>query len=427
MNQTPAGERVHIGIFGRCNAGKSSVLNAVTGQSLAVVSPVEGTTTDPVYKAMELLPLGPVLFMDTPGLDDRSLLGALRTEKTGEILRKTEIALLVLDLTAEENRKEEIWLLREVLQRRIPCLLIWNKSDLIGKEAAEERIVRRRKEFQKKLGLAENGLPEGIVMSAGSGEGAKVLKEKLAVLIPEKKEPSICQDLFFPGDTVVLVIPLDQAAPKGRLILPQQQVIRDILEGGGIPVLTSVERLKSTLENLKAKPALVITDSQAFAPVEKAVPEDVLLTSFSILFARYKGNFIQLLSGTAKLAGIRSGDKVLIAEGCTHHRQCGDIGTEKLPAWIRKTVQGEPDFVFCSGTGFPEALEDYRVILHCGGCMLNQAEMGWRLEAAERAGVPVSNYGMAIAWLLGILPRALEPFPGARKLWMAMTREECHE
>lgn len=427
MNQTPAGERVHIGIFGRCNAGKSSVLNAVTGQSLAVVSPVEGTTTDPVYKAMELLPLGPVLFMDTPGLDDRSLLGALRTEKTGEILRKTEIALLVLDLTAEGNRKEEIWLLREVLQRRIPCLLIWNKSDLIGKEAAEERIVRRRKEFQKKLGLAENGLPEGIVMSAGSGEGAKVLKEKLAVLIPEKKEPSICQDLFFPGDTVVLVIPLDQAAPKGRLILPQQQVIRDILEGGGIPVLTSVERLKSTLENLKAKPALVITDSQAFAPVEKAVPEDVLLTSFSILFARYKGNFIQLLSGTAKLAGIRSGDKVLIAEGCTHHRQCGDIGTEKLPAWIRKTVQGEPDFVFCSGTGFPEALEDYRVILHCGGCMLNQAEMGWRLEAAERAGVPVSNYGMAIAWLLGILPRALEPFPGARKLWMAMTREGCHE
>lgn len=419
MNQTPAGERIHIGIFGSCNAGKSSVLNALTGQQLAVVSPVEGTTTDPVYKTMELLPLGPVIFMDTPGLDDESMLGEKRLEKTRQVLRKTELALVVLDLT-RENYDKEAALLEEIQRRGLPCLLVWNKSDVLGEKAQE---ACRRGEACLRQANKNVEVPAGVLVSARTGSGIHQLKEALARLKPEEKKVPLCRDLFQEGDTVVLVIPLDKAAPKGRLILPQQQVIRDILEGGGIPALTSVEQLTGTLNQLKSSPALVITDSQVFDQVADRVPEPLLLTSFSILFARYKGNFRQQLLGTAALAGLSSKDQVLVAEGCTHHRQCGDIGTEKLPAWIRKSTGANPEFSFFSGTEFPDDLERYRVILHCGGCMLNQAEMEWRLRQAETAGVPISNYGLTIAWLKGILPRALKPFPKMRELWLNEIRK----
>ena len=420
MNQTPAGERIHIGIFGSCNAGKSSVLNALTGQQLAVVSPVEGTTTDPVYKTMELLPLGPVIFMDTPGLDDESILARQRLEKTRQVLRKTELALVVLDLT-RENYDREAELLEEIQKRGLPCLLVWNKSDALGREAQEARQRGEERLARRKNGEAGAELPPGVTVSARTGSGIRELKEALGQLKPAERGIPLCRDLFQAGDTVVLVIPLDKAAPKGRLILPQQQVIRDILEGRGIPVLTSVEQLPEALGRLKEPPALVITDSQAFGRVDELAPEPLLLTSFSILFARYKGNFRQQLMGTAALAGLVSGDQVLVAEGCTHHRQCGDIGTEKLPAWIRRSTGTDPRFCFFSGTEFPENLRDYKVILHCGGCMLNQAEMKYRLSRAEEAGVPMSNYGLAIAWLKGILPRALKPFPQMRRLWLEQT------
>lgn len=412
MNQTPSGERIHIGIFGRCNAGKSSLLNALTGQQAAVVSQLKGTTTDPVYKSMEVLPLGPVLFMDTPGLDDESGLGEQRLEKMRQALRRTELALVVFDLSSQSGLELERRLLRELAAREIPCLLVWNKADVLGESEALGRLKEREQELRN-----EGFQPVSVAVSALCRKGIEKLWEALGSLAPKKRNHPLCRDLFRAGETVVLVIPLDQAAPKGRLILPQQQVIREILEGEGIPVLTSVEGLPRALEKMKEAPVLVITDSQAFEQVGVLVPETIKLTSFSILFARYKGSLSRQLAGTAALADLKDGDKILIAEGCTHRRQCGDIGTEKLPAWLRKRSGVRLEFCFSRGAEFPERLGEYQVILHCGGCMLNQGEMDWRLGQAESQGIPMSNYGMAIAWLKGILPRALEPFLGAEGFW----------
>ena len=399
MNQTPSSERVHIGLFGKRNAGKSSVINAVTNQDIAIVSAVRGTTTDPVYKSMELLPLGPVMLIDTPGLDDEGELGALRVQKGLDVLRKTDIALLIVDGTAgmspEDERLEE-----ELKKRRLPYLVVFNKWDLVQEKSAGEENSGAEPEDERH-----------IRVSARTGEGIQELKERLARMVPAGKEKRLVGDLLEPQDLVVLVVPIDKAAPKGRLILPQQQTIRDVLESGAVSVVVREKELKETLKKLGTKPKLVITDSQVFGLVERDTPEDILLTSFSILFARYKGNLAQAVRGAGALESLRDGDKILISEGCTHHRQCDDIGTVKLPRWIENYTGKKPEFVFTSGTGFERNLKEYHMIVHCGGCMLNEQEMQYRLKMAESQGVPMTNYGILIAYMKGILERSLQPFP----------------
>ena len=389
LNSTVSAERPHIAFFGRRNAGKSSVVNAVTNQNLSVVSETLGTTTDPVKKAMELLPLGPVVIIDTPGFDDEGALGKLRVERTREVLRKTDIAVLVVDALKGVTPADEA-LLSEWKERNLPYLIAMNKIDLT------DRCLQ--------------GDKHTVYVSALTGEGIGELKERLARLIrTENQEKPIVADLVSEGDTVILVIPIDASAPKGRIILPQQQVLRELLDHHCTVLCCQAEELKTTLTKLKDAPALVITDSQAFARVAKDTPDDVPMTSFSILFACYKGNLRGLIRGAEALKSLQNGDRVLISEGCTHHRQCGDIGTVKLPSWIKAHCGCEPEFSFTSGGSFPKDLSAYKVIVHCGGCMLNEKEMQFRQKAAKEAGVPIVNYGIAIAGMNGILHRAITP------------------
>ena len=405
MNQTPASERVHISFFGKRNAGKSSVINAVTGQDLAIVSSVMGTTTDPVYKTMELLPLGPVMVIDTPGIDDEGELGALRIRKSYQVLNKTDIAILVIDSTAGKG-EEELELIHRFHKKGIPYLIVYNKIDLLSTE--------KIKDFAMSVRAGE------VLVSASDGMNIQELKEKIASLKPEDthKYPLI-QDLIDPLDLVILVVPIDKAAPKGRLILPQQQTIRDILERGALSLVVRDTELKSTLDHFLAQgvcPKLVVTDSQAFARVSKAVPENITLTSFSILFSRYKGELETQLKDIAALSSIEDSDRILIAEGCTHHRQCGDIGTCKMPEWIRNYTGKKPVFEFTSGTEFPDDVSSYKMVVHCGGCMLNEREMKYRIACCQDQGVPITNYGILIAQVTGILKRSLGPFPEMQKL-----------
>lgn len=387
MNQTPTGERLHIAFFGRRNVGKSSLVNAFAGQEVAIVSDVKGTTTDPVYKSMELLPLGPVRIIDTPGIDDEGTLGTLRVRRTRQVLNKTDIAILVTDCSLGPVEEELLSLIRE---KAIPYLVAHNKSDLL--ETVPD--------------AAENV----IWVSAQTGLHIHELKEMAASVAVEEKPRPLVSDLLMPGDVAVLVVPIDKAAPKGRLILPQQQTIRDILEAGASALVCRDTELTDTLRKLAAPPRLVITDSQVFGTVSKLVSRDIPLTSFSILMARYKADLPQLVAGAGAVDGLRDGDKVLIAEGCTHHRQCDDIGTVKLPNWIRKHTGVEPEFCFVSGGEFPEDLSGYRLVVHCGGCMLNAREIRYRMACCADQGIPVTNYGILIAHLNGILSRTLEPF-----------------
>ena len=396
MNQTPAGERVHIAFFGRRNVGKSSLVNAFTGQDLAIVSDVKGTTTDPVYKAMELLPLGPVQIIDTPGIDDEGALGALRVRRTKQVLNKTDLAILVADASQGLGQTEEE-LLALIQAKKIPHILVWNKSDLLT-EVPEAR---------------ENA----IWVSAVTGLHIHELKELAArTAVREEVRQPLVADLLAPGDVVVLVVPIDKAAPKGRLILPQQQTIRDILEAGASALVCRDTELPQTLEKLAGPPRMVITDSQVFGRVSRMVPREIPLTSFSILMARYKGNLPLAVVGAAAVEQLRDGDKVLIAEGCTHHRQCDDIGTVKIPNWVRKHTKVQPEFVFSSGNQFPEDVSGFKMVIHCGGCMLPEREMKYRLACCADQGIPVTNYGILIAYLNGILRRTVEPFEGLAEL-----------
>lgn len=390
LNEVSSGERIHIGFFGMRNAGKSSLVNAFTGQRLSVVSDVKGTTTDPVKKAMELLPLGPVLIIDTPGIDDEGALGEMRVEKAREILSKTDIAILVCD--AQKGVSEADRGLIEIFnEKKIPYVIAFNKCDLLekGKENKDNTVY----------------------VSAVTGENIELLKNTVASLCKEKSQQKfIVSDLLSEGDIVVLVTPIDEAAPKGRLILPQQQTIRDILDKGAVAITTQVFSLEKTLSSLKEKPRMVITDSQAFGKVAEIVPEDIPLTSFSILFARYKGELNSLIDGAKALETLSEGDRVLISEGCTHHRQCNDIGTVKMPGWIEKYSGCKLQFDFTSGGEFPRDLSPYKLVVHCGGCMLNEREMKSRQEKAAGENVPMVNYGMAIAGMNGILERSLSVF-----------------
>ncbi len=393
LNNTPSGERVHIGFFGKRNAGKSSVVNAVTGQDLAVVSDVRGTTTDPVSKAMELLPIGPVVIIDTPGIDDEGALGELRVKKTKQILNKTDIAILVVDSQQGITDVEED-LIALFKVKELKYLVVYNKIDLVAQEAGYD---------------AEKNI---CFVSAVSGAGIELLKESIGKLAAvEEKSNFIVADLIQPNDFVVLVTPIDSAAPKGRLILPQQQTIRDILDAGAVSIVTKETELKHTLENIGKKPTMVITDSQAFAPVAKDTPLDIPLTSFSILMARYKGQLEGAVYGAAAIGELQDGDVVLISEGCTHHRQCGDIGTVKLPKLLEKTTGKQLQYKFTSGTEFPDDLSQYKLVIHCGGCMLNEREMKYRQKCADDQKIPFTNYGIAMAYMQGILKRSIAMFP----------------
>jgi len=391
LNDTPSANRIHIGFFGKRNSGKSSLVNAVTGQDLAVVSDVKGTTTDPVYKAMELLPLGPVVIIDTPGIDDEGALGELRIRKTRQVLNKTDLAVLVIDAVNGKG-KEEDELISLFNEKKISYILLYNKSDLLAEIPSET--------------------PGSIYVSAKTGFNIHTLKERIAALaITEEPTAKIAGDLVEPMDFVVLVTPIDKAAPKGRLILPQQQTIRDLLDAGAVSIVVKETELSETLKSLGKKPKMVITDSQAFEKVAAETPEDILLTSFSILFARYKGNLETAVKGVKALESFQDGDTVLISEGCTHHRQCDDIGTVKLPRWIRNYTGKMLEFKFTSGTEFPEDLTPYKLVIHCGGCMLNEREMKYRYERARKQQVPITNYGILISYIHGILKRSLAVFP----------------
>lgn len=399
LNNTPNADRVHIGIFGRRNAGKSSVINAVTGQNLAIVSDVLGTTTDPVYKAMEILPLGPVVLIDTPGLDDVGELGELRVQKAFQVLNKTDIALLVLDVNSGFSKEEEK-LLELVKAKNIPFVAVLNKTDI----AKEDKI----KEFEKLLKDKYN-IENVVSVSAEKKDGIFEMKEKIASLNTEKEKSPIISDLVCPGETAVLVVPIDESTPKGRLILPQQQTIRDLLDHNAMAAVTQVTTLAKTLESFKEPPKIVVTDSQAFKEVAKIVPENVPLTSFSILFARHKGELSTLVKGVKAMDDLKDGDTVLISEGCTHHRQCNDIGSVKIPNAVRKYTGKNLNFEFTSGGEFPLDLSKYSLIIHCGGCMLNEREMKYRIACANDAGIPMVNYGVLLAQVNGILNRSLEP------------------
>lgn len=397
LNQTPRSNRVHIGIFGRRNAGKSSLVNAISGQEAAIVSPEAGTTTDPVYRSMEIHGVGPVVLIDTAGIDDEGALGKMRVEKSLQVLRKTDLALLVVDPSCGIGEPEEK-LLGTLKEKSIPVICVLNKKD---------------------LGIPAEGLPsfpQGVdvfQVSALTGEGIPRLIKGMADKIDAARlseEPTIVGDLIKPGDLVVLTIPVDIEAPKGRLILPQVQTLRDILDHQGIGICVKLEQLPDVLQSLAREPALVITDSQIFREVDAIVPPSVPLTSFSILFARYKGDFSDLVDGTRCLSSLSAGDRVLIAEACTHHPVEDDIGRVKIPAWLEKRAGGKLDFTWTRGLSYPEDLSSYKVVIHCGGCMLNRKEMLERIKLARRAGVPITNYGMTIAWANGILERALKPF-----------------
>lgn len=391
MNQTPRGERVHIALFGKRNAGKSSVINAMTNQELAIVSEVKGTTTDPVYKAMELLPLGPVVVIDTPGLDDVGELGQKRIEKTMEVLAKTDIAMVIIDSTIGISSFEEELLL-QIKDRKLPYLIIYNKVDLCKENRPE--------------------ISEGMFVSAATKEGIEELKEQLGKLVPEEEDKfRIVGDLLEPSDLVVLVVPIDKAAPKGRLILPQQQTIRDILESDAAAIVVKEHELRETLTYLNKKPKMVITDSQVFSKVAADTPKDIWLTSFSILFAKFKGDLEEEIKGVRAIDKLEDGARILIAEGCTHHRQCDDIGTVKIPRWLTQYTGKQFRFETSSGNSFPKDLAEFDLVIHCGGCTLNRREMKSRIARVKAAGVPIVNYGILIAAIQGILRRSIEPFP----------------
>ncbi len=388
LNDAPTSNRIHIGIFGKRNAGKSSVINAITGQNIAIVSDIKGTTTDPVYKSMELLPLGPVVIIDTPGLDDFGELGELRIKKTIQVLNKTDIAILIVDcLTGISDIEKEI--IKNFKEKNIPYIIVMNKSDLFNDE--------KKSEF--------------IYVSAKTKEGIDNLKNIIAKTIPENKNNfPIISDMLNPLDIVLLVIPIDSAAPKGRIILPQQQTIRDILDVNAISIIIKETEISYTLKTLSKKPKMVVCDSQIFGKVSKDVPKDILLTSFSILFARHKGNLTELVRGATAVETLDNDDFILISEGCTHHRQCGDIGTQKIPKWLSEHTGKNFNIETSSGTEYPEDLSKYKLIIHCGGCMLNEREMKYRIENAVKQGIPIVNYGIFIAYVHGILNRSLEPF-----------------
>ena len=403
LNATPSSERVHIGIFGKRNAGKSSLINAITGQNLAIVSEAKGTTTDPVYKAMELLPLGPVMIIDTPGIDDEGVLGNLRIQKAYQVLNKTDIALVIIDAAVGPSA-EDLRLIKRINTKKIPLLIVINKCETINedKETAYQALLSNGKllfvSAEQKLNIFE-------------------LKEAIAQTVPaDENKAQIVADLLSPSDFVVLVVPIDSAAPKGRLILPQQQTIRDILEADAAAIVVKENELTNTLQNLGKRPKLVITDSQVFKKVAAETPADILLTSFSILFTRYKGNLQTAVQGVTALDSLEDGDKILIGEGCTHHRQCDDIGTVKLPRWIKEYTGKNPEFIFTSGTEFPLDLSPYKMIIHCGACMLNEREMQYRIKCATDQNIPFTNYGITIAYINGILKRTVEPFPQIYKL-----------
>ena len=391
LNDTPSANRIHIGFFGCRNAGKSSVVNAITGQELAVVSDVLGTTTDPVQKAMELLPLGPVMIIDTPGFDDVGELGEKRIQKTKQILNRTDIAVLVVDAKKGFTATDKL-LLALIQEKELPYLIIYNKSDLLEKIPKEEE--------------------HSIYISALEKIGIQECKEKLAHQIPtEDMTLQIVGDLLCPGDLAVLVIPIDSAAPKGRLILPQQQVIRDILEAGAAAVTVRNTELAKTSQKLEGKVRMVITDSQAFEEVAAIVPKEIPLTSFSILMARFKGYLETAVKGIQAVDSLKDGDRILVSEGCTHHRQCEDIGTVKLPNWLLKYTGKDLKFEWSSGREFKEDLSPYAMVIHCGGCMLNEREVKYRMKCAVDQGIPFTNYGIAIAYMKGILQRSIEPIP----------------
>ncbi|MDD3340364.1 MAG: [FeFe] hydrogenase H-cluster maturation GTPase HydF [Lachnospiraceae bacterium] len=408
LNDTPSADRVHIGIFGRRNAGKSSIINAITGQNLAIVSDIKGTTTDPVSKAMELLPLGPVVMIDTPGLDDVGELGEKRIQKSYQVLNKTDIAVLVVDgaecaaaRSVTDYEQIELELVKRFVEKKIPYVVVINKAEALD-EIDQEKVAAL---FEKEKNL--------IFVSAAAGTNIPELKELIAKQVKaDDMKLKIVGQFLEPGDFAVLVVPIDSAAPKGRLILPQQQVIRDVLEAGAIPVVTRETELTQALAGLAKKPKVVITDSQAFAKVSKDTPEDILLTSFSILFSNYKGNLKQQVQGAKALDSLQDGDKVLIAEGCTHHRQCDDIGTVKMPRWMENYTGKKLVFDFTSGVEFPEKekLKQYKMVVHCGGCTLNEREMQHRLAVAGEQNIPMTNYGAAIAYMHGILKRSVEIF-----------------
>ena len=403
LNATPSSERVHIGIFGKRNAGKSSLINAITGQNLAIVSEAKGTTTDPVYKAMELLPLGPVMIIDTPGIDDEGVLGSLRIQKAYQVLNKTDIALVIIDAAVGPSA-EDLRLIKRINSKKIPLLIVINKCETINED--------KKTAYQA---LLSNG--KLLFVSAEQKLNIFELKEAIAQTVPaDENKAQIVADLLSPSDFVVLVVPIDSAAPKGRLILPQQQTIRDILEADAAAIVVKENELTNTLQNLGKRPKLVITDSQVFKKVAAETPADILLTSFSILFARYKGNLQTAVQGVTALENLEDGDKILVGEGCTHHRQCDDIGTVKLPRWIKEYTGKNPEFIFTSGTEFPLDLSPYKMIIHCGACMLNEREMQYRIKCAADQNIPFTNYGITIAYINGILKRTVEPFPQIYKL-----------
>lgn len=403
LNATPSSERVHIGIFGKRNAGKSSLINAITGQNLAIVSEAKGTTTDPVYKAMELLPLGPVMIIDTPGIDDEGVLGNLRIQKAYQVLNKTDIALVIIDAAVGPSA-EDLRLIKRINAKKIPLLIVINKCETINED--------KKTAYQALL-------PNGKLLFVSAEQKLNIfeLKEAIAQTVPaDENKAQIVADLLTPSDFVVLVVPIDSAAPKGRLILPQQQTIRDILEADAVAIVVKENELDNTLQNLGKRPKLVITDSQVFKKVAAETPADILLTSFSILFALYKGNLQTAVQGVTALDSLEDGDKILIGEGCTHHRQCDDIGTVKLPRWIKEYTGKNPEFIFTSGTEFPLDLSPYKMIIHCGACMLNEREMQYRIKCAADQNIPFTNYGITIAYINGILKRTVEPFPQIYKL-----------
>lgn len=404
LNTTPAAERIHIGIFGRRNAGKSSLINALTSQDLAIVSEQKGTTTDPVYKAMELLPLGPVMIIDTPGIDDEGELGRQRIDKAYQVLNKTDIALLVVDAAAGLAKEDkELW--QQIQRKDLPAILVLNKMETLAE--MQQAIVTA-----SALTLTKSCL----LVSTKTGQNIRELKEAIAALKPRETERQLVGDLLKPLDTVILVTPIDSAAPKGRLILPQQQVLRNVLDNNGIAMVVQETELAQALLKLAEPPRLVITDSQAFAKVSQIVPPSVPLTSFSILMARYKGSLYNAVKAVRTLDSIADGDKILISEGCTHHRQCQDIGTVKMPNWIRAYTKANPQFVFTSGAEFPQDLSPYKLVVHCGACMLNEKEMQYRNKTALEQNVPMTNYGIAIAYMHGILKRTIAPLPDIAKL-----------
>ena len=427
MNETPSADRVHIGFFGRRNAGKSSIVNKVTGQELAVVSDVKGTTTDPVSKAMELLPMGPVVIIDTPGIDDEGHLGELRVRKAKQVLNRVDVAVLVVDATVGKTSVDEE-LIHIFKEKKIPYLVVYNKADLLktkdGNRLSSDNNLNRNthagavkeSSVSQKQDHEKQNTEQSIYASAATGQNIYELKEKIASLaVTDELKLRLVGDLLEPSDFAILVVPIDKAAPNGRLILPQQQTIRDVLEAGAAAIVIKEDELSNTLEILGKKPKLVITDSQVFARVSEETPEDIWLTSFSILFARFKGNLKTAAAGAAALDRLKDGDKILISEGCTHHRQCDDIGTVKLPRWIRNYTGKELEFEYSSGRDFPEDVTKYSLIVHCGGCMLNEREMRYRQKCALDQEIPITNYGIAIAYMQGILKRCVEMFPDVRK------------